>query len=204
MKPLDDARVTRALRLLVDHDEFLTGWVVDWYGRGRHGGVLRIGARPWDFTHDEYSQMLEWKKPKDDAAKEAISLLSAAGYTKDNPLTIRDLRRQPPVLDRPRSSSCRRSGRGSPKGRSSHRSKVFDQVGTEHGPREPDRSPSSSAATARPSLIRTPGSTDLHDRSLAQLRRLQRCEVRRHGPEAANDPRRHASARPTSRTWSNT
>ena len=32
--------------------------------------------------------MLEWKKPKDDAAKEAISLLSAAGYTKDNPLSF--------------------------------------------------------------------------------------------------------------------
>jgi len=87
-KPLDDARLTRALRLLVDHDEFLTGWVVDWYGRGRHGGVLPVALDSWDFTQDEYSQMLEWKKPKDDAAKEAISLLSAAGYTKDNPLTI--------------------------------------------------------------------------------------------------------------------
>jgi peptide/nickel transport system substrate-binding protein len=87
-KPMSDARVTRALRLLIDHDEFLTGWVVDWYGQGRHGGVLPLALDGWDFSHDEYSQMLEWKKPKDDAAKEALSLLSAAGYTKDNPLSF--------------------------------------------------------------------------------------------------------------------
>jgi oligopeptide transport system substrate-binding protein len=32
--------------------------------------------------------MLEWKKPKDDAAKEGIALLSAAGYSRDNPLSF--------------------------------------------------------------------------------------------------------------------
>jgi len=88
IKPMSDARVTRALRLLVDHDEFITSWCDSWYGKGRHGGVLAPALDAWDFSHEEYGQMLEWKKPKDDAAKEAMSLLSAAGYSRDNPLTF--------------------------------------------------------------------------------------------------------------------
>jgi ABC-type transport system substrate-binding protein len=85
---MNDPRVTQALRLLVDHDEFLTTWVEQWYGKGRHGSVLGLALDSWDFAQDEYSKMLEWKKPKDDAAKEALSLLSAAGYTKDSPLSF--------------------------------------------------------------------------------------------------------------------
>jgi len=88
MKPFDDARVTRALRLLVDHDEFISTWVVPWFGGGRHGSCICAAMDTWDYSHDEYAQMLEWKKPKDDAAKEGISLLSAAGFSKDNPLSF--------------------------------------------------------------------------------------------------------------------
>src|SRR5207253_10198874 len=73
-KPMSDARVPHALRLLIDHDEFISAWVEPWYGRGRHGGVLGLALEGWDFSVDEYSKMLEWKKPKDDAAKEGISL----------------------------------------------------------------------------------------------------------------------------------
>jgi peptide/nickel transport system substrate-binding protein len=87
VKPFDDARVTKALRLLTDHEEFKTGWSEVWYGRGRHGSFFPTALEDWDFTEQEYStKFLEWKTAKDDAAKEAISLLSAAGFTKDNPL----------------------------------------------------------------------------------------------------------------------
>ncbi|HTE84444.1 MAG TPA: ABC transporter substrate-binding protein, partial [Dehalococcoidia bacterium] len=34
----------------------------------------------------EYRSYVEWKNPKDDAAKEALTLLSAAGYSRDNPV----------------------------------------------------------------------------------------------------------------------
>jgi ABC-type transport system substrate-binding protein len=46
----------------------------------------------WDFTQDEYKALLEWKQPKDEAAREAIRLLTAAGFTRDTPLrfTIRN------------------------------------------------------------------------------------------------------------------
>ncbi len=85
-KPMDDARVTRALRLLVDHDEFIKGWAEVAYGRGGYGSIFPSAMAKWDLTEAEYKQHLEWKQPKDDAAKEAISLLNAAGFSKDNPL----------------------------------------------------------------------------------------------------------------------
>jgi peptide/nickel transport system substrate-binding protein len=87
-KPMDDARITRALRLLIDHDECLAALADTWNGRARYGGVFAIALEAWDFTHDEYAAMLEWKKPKDDAAREALALLSAAGYSRDNPLSF--------------------------------------------------------------------------------------------------------------------
>ena len=43
-------------------------------------------ANVWDMNDDEYRKFLDWKKPKDDAIKEALTLLSAAGSTKDKPL----------------------------------------------------------------------------------------------------------------------
>jgi len=85
-KPMDDARVTRALRLLIDHDEMLSAWAEVSYGRGSRGSVFPSALASWDLTQDEYRQHLEWKQPKDEAAKEAGSLLNAAGFTKDNPL----------------------------------------------------------------------------------------------------------------------
>jgi peptide/nickel transport system substrate-binding protein len=88
MKPFSDARVTKALRLLIDHDEFKRTWVVDWFGGGRDGSCLCPALDTWDFSEAEYAQMLEWKKPKDDAAKEALSMLSAAGFNQSTPLTF--------------------------------------------------------------------------------------------------------------------
>jgi peptide/nickel transport system substrate-binding protein len=87
-KPFDDPRVNRAMRLLMDHDELKSAWVDVWNGRGRFTSVLDAAdADVWDFSEDEYrSKFLDWKKPKDDAIKEALTLLSAAGFTKDNPL----------------------------------------------------------------------------------------------------------------------
>jgi peptide/nickel transport system substrate-binding protein len=86
VKPMDDARVTRALRLLIDHDEFINSLALNVFGRGSYGSIFPPALASWDLTQDEYKTKLEWKQPKDDAAKEAISLLNAAGYTKDKPL----------------------------------------------------------------------------------------------------------------------
>jgi len=98
IKPMMDARVALAMKLLVDHDEWISAWAVPWYGRGRHGGVLAVALDAWDFTPDEYAQMLEWKQPKDDAVKQAMSLLSAAGYSKDSPLSFELSGGNTPVL----------------------------------------------------------------------------------------------------------
>jgi ABC-type transport system substrate-binding protein len=84
-KPFDDARVTRALRLMVDHEEAVTGWAEVWHGSGT-SQMLPHAFEGWDLTPQEYAQVLEWKQPKEDAAREALSLLSAAGFTRDNPL----------------------------------------------------------------------------------------------------------------------
>ncbi|HTE83407.1 MAG TPA: ABC transporter substrate-binding protein, partial [Dehalococcoidia bacterium] len=86
VKPMDDARVTRALRLLIDHDEFISGLALNVFGRGSYCSSFPPALSAWDLAQDEYKSKLEWKQPKDDAAKEAISLLNAAGYTKDKPL----------------------------------------------------------------------------------------------------------------------
>jgi peptide/nickel transport system substrate-binding protein len=85
-KPLNDPRVTRALRLLIDHDDFINTWALSAYGRGAHGSSLPIALQDWDLTQDEYKKQLEWKQPKDDAVKEAMSLLAAAGFSKQNPI----------------------------------------------------------------------------------------------------------------------
>jgi ABC-type transport system substrate-binding protein len=85
-KPFDDPRVSRALRLLIDHDEMLSSWAVVSYGRGGLGSVFPPALSAWDLKEDEYRQYLEWKQPKDDAAKEANALLAAAGITPQNPL----------------------------------------------------------------------------------------------------------------------
>jgi peptide/nickel transport system substrate-binding protein len=86
MKPMDDQRVTRALRLLMDHKELVDAWAGPQYGRGRYGSILPAALGAWDLSDEDYGKSLEWKQPKDDAAKEGIALLSAAGFTKDRPL----------------------------------------------------------------------------------------------------------------------
>jgi ABC-type transport system substrate-binding protein len=86
-KPFDDARVPRALRLLTDHAEAKSAWAEVWFGRGRYCECFGTATEEtWGLAEDEYSKLLEWKQPKDDAVKEALSLLSAAGFSKDNPL----------------------------------------------------------------------------------------------------------------------
>jgi peptide/nickel transport system substrate-binding protein len=85
-KPMDDARVARALRLLMDHDELVNSWSAVQFGKGGYGSIFPPALAAWDLTDDEYRQHLEWKQPKDDAVKEANSMLAAAGFTKDNPL----------------------------------------------------------------------------------------------------------------------
>ena len=86
VKPMNDERVTHALRLLVDHDELIKAWAEVQFGKGGYGSILPIAYKSWDLSDDEYRQHPEWKQPKDDAAKQAITMLSAAGYSKDNPL----------------------------------------------------------------------------------------------------------------------
>ncbi len=84
--PFTDVRVTRALRLLVDHDEIRKSWADDFLGGAQLGGMLPPAMSAWDLTEEEYRQHLAFKAPKDDAVKEALSLLSAAGYSQANPL----------------------------------------------------------------------------------------------------------------------
>lgn len=84
--PMNDPRVTRALRLLLDHDEWKTAWAEVWFGRGRHGSIFPTALDTWDLTEEEYTRHLEWKQPKDEAAREALALLNAAGFTRANPL----------------------------------------------------------------------------------------------------------------------
>ena len=88
IKPMDDVRVTRALRLLIDHDEFITAWAETHSGRGAYGSIFPQALSGWDLTQDEYKTHPEWKQPKDEAAKEALSLLNAAGFAKSNPLKL--------------------------------------------------------------------------------------------------------------------
>lgn len=86
-KPFDDPRVTRALRLLVDHEEASHRWAVTWFGRGYVCSHFPAALEDWDFTEEEYvSKFLEFKRPKDEAVREALRLLTAAGFSRDNPL----------------------------------------------------------------------------------------------------------------------
>jgi len=79
--PLNDPRVVRALRLLIDHDEFISAWAEVQYGRGAYGSIFPTAMSAWDLTDAEYRNYLEWKQPKDDANKEAVALLTAAGFS---------------------------------------------------------------------------------------------------------------------------
>jgi peptide/nickel transport system substrate-binding protein len=84
--PMDDPRVPRALRLLFDWQELKTAYSEVWYGRGQNGSVFPPALSPWDLTEAEYSKLLDWQQPKDEAVSQALALLSAAGFTSANPL----------------------------------------------------------------------------------------------------------------------
>lgn len=86
MKPMDDARLTRALRLLVDHEEYITAWAEVWFGGGRNASIFPPAIDFWDLPHEEYYKYLPWKQPKDEAVREALALLNAAGFNQANPL----------------------------------------------------------------------------------------------------------------------
>lgn len=86
VKPMDDARVTRALRLLIDHDEFKTAWAELERGRGQYASIFPTALDLWDLTEEEYKRFLFWKQPKDEAVREALALLSAASFTRETPL----------------------------------------------------------------------------------------------------------------------
>lgn len=85
-EPFTDPRVYKALRLLLDHQEAITGWAEVWFGGGELVSHLPGALRAWDFSEEELRKFLEWKQPKDDAVREALRLLSAAGFTRENPL----------------------------------------------------------------------------------------------------------------------
>jgi peptide/nickel transport system substrate-binding protein len=85
-KPFDDPRVAKALRLMIDHDEAVNSWAYTWFGRGYLTAYLPAGMDAWDLSEQEYRGYLEFKQPKDEAVKEALSLLAAAGFSKEKPL----------------------------------------------------------------------------------------------------------------------
>jgi peptide/nickel transport system substrate-binding protein len=85
-KPFDDERVWKAIKLLIDHDEVKSSGAETWYGRGRHGSVLPPSMDSWDFSEEEYGRMPEWRQPKDQSVRDALAMLSAAGYNASNPL----------------------------------------------------------------------------------------------------------------------
>jgi peptide/nickel transport system substrate-binding protein len=90
-EPLNDQRVWKALRLLIDHEEQLRFAEDVTTGRARNASIFPPAFEQWDLTHEEYFQYLPWKKPKDDAARQALALLSAAGYSSANPLRFKML-----------------------------------------------------------------------------------------------------------------
>jgi len=84
--PTNDPRVARALRLLIDYQEVKTAWSEVWDGRGQNGSVFPPALYTWDLSDEEYSKLLDWKQPKDEAVTQALALLRAAGFTSANPL----------------------------------------------------------------------------------------------------------------------
>jgi ABC-type transport system substrate-binding protein len=96
VKPMDDARVPQALKLLMNYKEFVDSWAAQQFGRGRYSSIIPTSLESWDLTDDEYSKLIYWQQPKDAAIKQAIDLLSAAGYSKSNPLKFEISTSAPP------------------------------------------------------------------------------------------------------------
>ena len=53
VKPMDDARVTRALRLLMDHDELANSWSAVQFGKGGIGSIFPPALAAWDLTTEK-------------------------------------------------------------------------------------------------------------------------------------------------------
>jgi ABC-type transport system substrate-binding protein len=87
VKPLDDPRVTKALRLLVDHDEAVK-LIGDFNGRGYMVTAFPSTLIDWDLTEEEKRRFVEFKSNKDEATRESVALLGAAGFSAGNPLKI--------------------------------------------------------------------------------------------------------------------
>lgn len=85
-EPFKDRRVTRALRLLADHDAFIQTHAEVLYGRGYLGSVFPSALKAWDVPQEEYRRSIFWQQPKERAIREALDLLRAAGFTRDTPL----------------------------------------------------------------------------------------------------------------------
>ncbi|HZP26389.1 MAG TPA: ABC transporter substrate-binding protein [Dehalococcoidia bacterium] len=83
---LKDPRVFRALRLLIDHKEAADAAWGPIIGRTYQSSIFGAALSQWDFSQEEYSSFLEWKQPKDEAIRQALQMLDAAGYNKNNPL----------------------------------------------------------------------------------------------------------------------
>lgn len=87
--PLNDPRIFKALRLLIDYQEVVTTEQEISSGRSYLSQAFPSALAAWDFSQEEYvTTFLPWKRPKDEAAKVARDLLSAAGFTPDRPLTL--------------------------------------------------------------------------------------------------------------------
>jgi peptide/nickel transport system substrate-binding protein len=86
--PFDDARVLRGVRLLIDHQELRDSHGKLWRGAAVYSTAFATVLQQWDLTQEEYAQRPFWRQPKDAAVKEGLDLLSAAGYTRSNPLSF--------------------------------------------------------------------------------------------------------------------
>jgi peptide/nickel transport system substrate-binding protein len=84
--PMNDPRVTKALRYLVNHQEMVSTIAESYYGRGTFSTTFPSSLEVWDLSQDEYLRHIEWKQPKDDAVKQAVDMLASAGFNRDNPL----------------------------------------------------------------------------------------------------------------------
>jgi ABC-type transport system substrate-binding protein len=86
--PTSDARITKALKLLVNHDEMVEMSKTETGGSGYYSFPFASAcvAAGWGLQDKEYTKFLEYKQPKTDANKQANDLLRAAGFSASNPL----------------------------------------------------------------------------------------------------------------------
>ncbi|HZP26383.1 MAG TPA: ABC transporter substrate-binding protein [Dehalococcoidia bacterium] len=86
--PFNNPNVVKALRLLINHQEMLEAIGKTYLGGGSHGQLLPVSLTTWDLTQQEYETYAEWRPGKDAAIRDALALLSSAGFTAANPLSF--------------------------------------------------------------------------------------------------------------------